>query len=158
MFTTVSGTELALISIAAVALFIVRQFQTRRVASPWNVLLPLGLAYFGAQGLALLDPGGWAMLGVNLSLGLGLGFARGTTLRVWVDERGEALVRGTGLTLALWLATFAARVVVGVAEYRFGLGSGSMGTAVMLLPISATLAAQSLVAYLRSRDLSIVTA
>ena len=87
MFTNLSDIEGVLIGIAAIALFIVRQFQTRRVASPWTVLLPVALAYFGAQGLAQLDATGWAVLGLNLSLGIALGFARATTLRLWLGRR-----------------------------------------------------------------------
>src|SRR5579871_3578389 len=88
----------ALVALAVVGLFSARQFSTRRVNSLWTIVLPLVLAYLGLQSLGQLDSTGWLLLGVNLSVGLVLGLARGMTLRVWTGQQGEALMRGTRLT------------------------------------------------------------
>lgn len=54
-----AGLESALIGLAVLAFFIVRQFSTRSVTSRWAIAAPLVLAFFGLQGLNALDvPGG----------------------------------------------------------------------------------------------------
>ncbi len=149
MFTNLSSATGALVGLAVVVFFIVRQFSARPVASWWMLVVPGGLAVFGLQDLSRLDTPGWVLLAVSLSLGVGLGFARGVTIRVWVSAAGPALMRGTGVTLVLWLATIAVRT--GLAAYAGFSGMGT-STAEVLLPVAATLAVQNLVVYLRSRD------
>jgi hypothetical protein len=158
MFTNLSGLEGALIGLAVLVFFIVRQFTTRSVTSRWSVLAPLVLAYFGLQGLGQLDATGWVLLGVNLSLGVGLGFLRGMTFRVWANEYGQALMRGTSLTLMLWLVTLGMKVGLTLLAYRFGLGAQASGNAETMLPAAATIAAQTLVVYLRAQDRRLATA
>lgn len=154
MTSNLQGLEGALVGLALVVFFIVRQFSTRRVLSLWTVGLPLVLAYFGLQALGSLDTAGWLLLGLNLSLGTALGFVRGATLRVWPDPRtGEALMRGTPLTAALWVATIAVRVVLSFVEIKLGFAPLSSSSAESFLPAAATIAAQVLVVYLRARDL-----
>src|SRR5262249_40367235 len=109
MFANASSLSGVLIGLVIVALFIFRQFRTRPVLSLWPIALPLILAYLGFQGLLSLDQTGWLLLAVNLSLAVVLGLVRGTSVRVWVDEHGQALMRGTALTLVLWVATIAVR-------------------------------------------------
>ncbi|HYW87830.1 MAG TPA: hypothetical protein VFB50_08675 [Chloroflexota bacterium] len=158
MLNNLSGFQGALIGLALVVFFIVRQFSTRRATSTWMFLVPLALAYFGLQGLGQISSTGWLLLGVNLSLGVGLGLARGMTFRVWAGEQGEALMRGTALTLVLWVATIAVRIVLSIAEVRFGLVAMPPSTAEMLLPAAATIAAQVLAVYLRGHDLQLAAA
>jgi len=155
MFTNLSGATGALIGLAVVVFFIVRQFSTRPVASWWMVAVPAALAVFGARDLVLLDTSGWVLLAISSSLGVGLGFARGVTFRVWVAAHGTALMRGTALTLLLWVATIAIKTGLSVFAGYSGIGTN---TAEMLLPVAATLAAQNLVVYLRSRDQGLVAA
>jgi hypothetical protein len=158
MFTNLSGLEAALIGLAVALLFIVRQFSTRRVMSPWMVLVPLALALFGiSNGFGQLNSTAWMLLGLNLSLGVVLGVMRAMSFRLWTNERGEALIRGTRVTLLLWLATLAVKVGLSVVEQRTGLGSFSSG-AELLIPVAATLAAQNLGVFLRSQDVRLVTA
>jgi hypothetical protein len=154
---TNASLEAALIGLAVIVFFIVRQFTTRPVASRWTVLAPVVLAFFGLQGLGALDATGWLLLGFSMSLGVVLGFARGTTFRVWTNERGRALMRGTALTLVLWLATFAVKIGVSMVERQMGLGSLTTSTAEIWLPAAATIAAQTAVVYLRARDQQLVT-
>jgi hypothetical protein len=150
--SNLSGIEGVLIGLAAIAFFVVRQFGTRRLNSRWTVLAPLALAYFGLQGLNTLDQAGWLLLAVSLSLGVGLGFLRGLSFRVWTDANGEAFMRGGMSTLVLWLATFAVKALLSVVELDFGLAAVASSTAELLLPAAATIAAQYLVVYLRARD------
>ena len=155
MFTNLSGLQGALIGLALVVFFIVRQFSIRRVISPLTIVLPLALTYFGLQGLGAVDEAGWVFLGVNLSLGVALGFARGATVHIWVDEHRQALMRGTPLTLMLWLVTLAVKIALLIAEGQLGLGALTTSVPEIMLPAAATLVAQLLVVYLRSRDLRV---
>jgi hypothetical protein len=147
-----SGLEGALIGLAVLVFFIVRQFSTRRVLSTWTVIPPLVLAYFGLQGLSQLDSTGWLLLGLSLSLGVALGFVRGNTFRISTGAQGEALMRGTALTLVWWLITIAVKAGLTFAEARFGFGAMIGNNAEIMLPAAATIAAQSLVVYLRAQD------
>jgi hypothetical protein len=154
---TLGGLEAALIGLAVLAFFIVRQFTTRPVASRWTILAPLVLAYVGLTGLGQLDGTGWLLLALNVSLAAVLGFARGTTFRVWTDAAGRAVMRGTGPTLVLWLATFAVKIGLSAFERQIGLGSLASSNAGIWLPAAVTLATQTLIAYLRSQDQRLAT-
>jgi hypothetical protein len=153
-----SGTEGVLIGLAVIAFFVVRQFGTRPLNSRWTVLAPLALAYFGRQGVNQLDPTGWLLLAVSVSLGVGLGFVRGMSFQVWTDANDDAYMRGGLWTLVLWLATFAAKVVLSVVEVKFGLAAFASSSAELLLPAAATIAAQYLVVFLRARDAGLAPA
>jgi len=152
-----AGLEAALIGLVVIVFFIVRQFTTRPVASRLTVLAPLVLAYFGLAGLSQLDGTGWLLLALNVGIASVLGFARGTTFRVWTDASGRAVMRGTALTLILWLATFAVKIGLIVLERQIGLGNLASSSAETWLPAAATLGAQTLVAYLRSQDQRLAT-
>jgi len=152
MFTDLSGLQGALIGLALLGFFVARQFSARPVASLWTILPPVALAYYGMQGIAQLDSMGWLLLGLNLSLGVALGFVRGMTIRVWTNDLGAALMRGTAVTLVLWLVTFAVRAGLSFGEHQLGLGGTVPSTAEIFLPAAATVAVQGLVVYLRSLD------
>ena len=150
-----AGLEGAVIGVAVLVLFIFRQFSTRSVTSLLNFIAPLALLYFGLQGVSQLDSAGWVLLTASLSLGVALGFARGMTFRIWIGPTGQALMRGGGLTLGLWVLTFAVKIGLTYAEARLGYGSEVANNAVTLLPGAATLAAQALVVWLRAEDLRV---
>jgi hypothetical protein len=147
-----SGIEGVLIGVVAILFFLVRQFSTRRVLSLANVIIPIALLYFGIQGLNQLDSVGWLVLGFSISLAIALGVARGVTFRVWTDERGQQLMRGGALTLAIWLVTIAVRAAITFGEVRLGLAPAATSPAELWLPAAATIAAQLLVVYLRAQD------
>jgi hypothetical protein len=151
-----TGLEGAVIAVAVLVFFIFRQFSTRGVTSLLNIIAPLALLYFGIQSVGQLDSIGWALMGAGLSLGIALGFARGTTFRIWTGPDGQALMRGTALTLVLWVLTFAVKIALSFVEGRLGFGAELSNSAVTFLPAAATLAAQALVVYLRAHDLRFV--
>jgi hypothetical protein len=95
-------------------------------------------------------------MGAGMSLGIALGFARGTTFRIWTGPDGRALMRGTAFTLVLWVLTFAVKIGLTFVEGRLGFGTELGNSAVTFLPAAATLAAQALVVYLRAHDLRFV--
>ena len=158
MFTNLSSVLGAIIGLVVVAFVVVRQFSTRPVADRAMVVVPAAMAIFGVQGLGQLDLAGWVLLAVNVSIGIGLGFARAVTFRVWVGEQGAALMQATRLTALLWAVTIA--VKTGISMY--GAFSGTAGSTdsltELLLPVAATVATQNLVLHLRSQDLRFIVA
>ena len=147
-----SGLEAALIGLAVLVFFIVRQFGTRPVLSLVNLIAPAALLYFGVQGLDRLDGTGWLLLGLGVSLGFALGAVRGMSYRVWIDSHGQTLMRGGRLTLVLWAVTIGVKLLATLLEIQFGLGQFANLPALSLLPGAATIAAQLLVIYLRGQD------
>ena len=147
------GLEGAVIGVAVLVLFIFRQFSTRSVTNVFNIVAPLALLFFGLQGVSQLDSAGWVIMSASLSLGVALGFARGMTFRIWMGPAGQALMRGSALTLGLWVLTFVVKIGMTYAEARLGYASDVANNAVTLLPGAATLAAQALVVWLRAQDL-----
>ena len=91
-------------------------------------------------------------------MGVVLGFRRGTTFRIWVGESGEALMQGTRVTLLFWVVTVAAKVALSIVGQQVGMSSLASGATELLIPLAATLAAQNIVVYLRSRDQQLVAA
>jgi hypothetical protein len=157
MVTNFSGAESALVGLGVAVLFIIRQFRTRRVASLWMWLVPLVLAAIGISGLSQLNSVGWAVLALNLALGIGLGVVRGNSFRLWTNSQGQAVMRATNLTLVLWLVTIAIKIGLALLERQTGLTTATPGADIML-PAAATLAAQNLSVYLRSQTAALVTA
>lgn len=147
-----SGPEGLLIGAALIVFFIVRQFSARRVLSLANLIAPAALLYFGAQGISSLDASGWVLLGISMSLAFALGSARGVTFRVWTNPNGDAMMQGTGFTLALWITTIAIKVVLTFVESKLGFGAAYGSTVQALLPGATTIGAQLLVVYLRALD------
>ena len=62
MLSNLSSLEAVLIGLAVAVFVIVRQFSARRITSVWALLVPLGLAYFGAANLGQLDTTGFVLL------------------------------------------------------------------------------------------------
>jgi hypothetical protein len=101
VFNNLSGVEGALVGLVVIAFFIVRQFSTRKAVSVWTLIASVALAYLGIQTVGRLDSTAWLLLAVNISLAVALGVARALSLRVCTGPQGDALMRGTSLTLVL---------------------------------------------------------
>ncbi|WP_353945182.1 DUF1453 domain-containing protein [Streptomyces sp. HUAS MG91] len=140
-----SGPTEVLVIVAVVALVLVRQFRTERLARDrkwW--LLPLILGFVAVRNGSLTDPrhtGASAVLlalEVVVSIGVGIGWA--FTTRIWSDERGDLWTRGTVATAGTWIGGIAARAaVVGI-----GLVMGvHLGSSSFLLGIALSLLARS---------------
>jgi hypothetical protein len=147
-----SGPEGLLIGAAVIVFLIARQFSARRVLSLANGIAPAALLYFGARGIGSLDASGWVLLGISMSLAFALGAARGVTFRVWTNPNGDTMMQGTGVTLALWIATIAIKVALTFVESKLGFGAAYGSTVQALLPAATTIGAQLLVVYLRALD------
>lgn len=81
-------------------------------------------------------------------VGVVFAVARGFTIRVWRDEQGVLMSRGTGATLVLWIAGLAAHVGL---DLLAGHGAGS---ATIVLYIGTMLLAQLLVVQWRAGALT----
>lgn len=106
--------QIALVS-CLVVFAIARQFMTRPVAQPLPYVLPVAILGYGVYGLAQQPALGWAelaALGVSVALSVGLGVARGASMRVWIDGSGRALTKATLLTLVLWIVSILAKVAL----------------------------------------------
>ena len=55
------------------------------------------------------------LFAANMVVALGLGAVRGFSFRIWRRGARDAMMQGTPLTLALWVASIAARVAIGAA-------------------------------------------
>ncbi len=150
--------ETAILAVALGGYVIVRQLLTRRVSARGLLAIPLALGVVGLRDLAgLSDP---ALVGIFLaSAGLDaiMGALRGLTFRVWTDAASAVWMRGTPLTLALWLLFAALRAAMAAAAISLGASSGStMGAIPVLLAI--TFGAQNLVIWLRSQERGLAVA
>lgn len=106
------GAELYLVIGALVLLAIGRQFLTRPVGDGRWWLIPAGLVAYGLYQMTQQPLPGLtasAVLGVDIAISIVFGLLRGLTTRVWVAPDGRTMKRGTPLTLACWVGSFAAR-------------------------------------------------
>lgn len=134
------------IALAVVGLVIVRQVQPRPVSARGLLLLPVILIVIGATEVTRAAPRGQSLTGAqsawlaaDLAVSAVLGAARGFTVRLF-EQAGELWRRGTKLTLMLWLATIAARLVISVVGSHHG--AGKVLDDGLLLTLGVTLGAQ----------------
>lgn len=151
--------ELVLLGCAVFVVRIVREFTGRMVTARNLVVLPAVLLVIGGvravptlssvSGLAV------ALLAADAVVVLGLGAARGASVRLTVRD-GGLFQRGGWLTAGLWLLSIAARVVIVVLGHALGVGAPLDAT--VLAGFGLTLVAQSCVVFLRARGLEAPTA
>jgi hypothetical protein len=147
--------EQSLIQIVVVAGLIIfligRQFVPQRVNGGRTWLFPIIITIYGLYLIAqhpptaLIDLG---LLGLNVVVGLVLGFARGYSMRYWRDAAGQMMRQGTILTLLLWVVSFGARFGL-----EFAIHGGFTAQAQTELPlfVGVTLGAQSLAMWMRTQ-------
>jgi hypothetical protein len=116
------------------------------------ILLGIGVLSL-ASALDAASTGELAYLGLDCVILVGLGLARGASIRL--ERRADGLFqKGTAATLALWLLTIGLRV--GAA---FGAGAiwpdGKLSHATLVLTIGLTIAAQNAMLYRRALSLNI---
>lgn len=131
---------------------IARQVQARQLNSRSLVVIPAVCAYFAFQQgpvLAHLDALSWGFLAVSAAVGAAAGFARGFTIRTWLGGDGSWWTQGTWLTLAIWGAMIAFRIVASVIAHFAGVATTAM-TAEILVMVGITFGAQNLVVWLRT--------
>ena len=150
-----------LIGVLVLVWLLARQLQTRPVKEDSTLVFIGVLVVVGiAQTVAAmqkahahsLPTAAIAILLVGLALGAGLGAVRATTVKLWRDQTGVALRKGTGVTAVLWL------VSIGL---HFGLDAlldhtttiNDLGTATILIYLAVTLGVQREVVRARAAKL-----
>ncbi|HLH70887.1 MAG TPA: hypothetical protein VKY90_18185 [Candidatus Dormibacteraeota bacterium] len=142
-----------IVVVAAIVVFaIARQLATRPIDGRRLWLVPLAALAWSLSQLTRApspDTTDLALLALQAVVVGGLGLARGLSLQVWMSADGTPLSRGTLLTLALWIVSFAARLV---ATLLTGWG-GPTATAELLLLLGITFGVQNAVVWARMQAL-----
>lgn len=135
-------TESVLIACLVVALLLANQLRRRPLRSGRTYLLPALLVLLGISNMTsyshvhVIGSEGWlAILASVAILGLGLGYLRARTVRVW-NEGDRWIRQGTWLTAVLWVVTLGVHLVL---DLKSPASASSL-----LLYLGATLAAQNL--------------
>jgi hypothetical protein len=149
-----------IIGVLVLALLLWRQLVTRRLSESYR--LSIILAIIGIVQFADFlnghpsDHGGIAVAVVgSLVIAAVFGAVRALTVRVWRDESGQLLRKGTWLTAVLWVLSLAAHLGYDdlVAGHITGKNGGNVGDATVLLYLVVTLTIQRFV-LLRRVELS----
>lgn len=143
--------------LGVVAVMLLSQFTAR----PVRPLTYLWVALLVARGCVPPGPArptatGITVLLAGLAVSVVFGVLRGRTMPMWRDGTGRLYRKGGRVTLLLWLATFAARLLVG------GLGLVVLGEPVNLdalwLGIGVTFGVQQIVLSRRGRQVPLAPA
>ena len=140
-----------IIGIAVVALLVSRQLMARRLNDNYRlsvILAIIGLVQFVNFIKSLHGPHDdnriiVAVVG-SLVLAAVLGAARALTVRVWRQDDGQLMRRGTWLTAVLWIVSLAVHLGYDelVAGHIAGGNGGNVGDATIVLYLVVTLAVQ----------------
>lgn len=137
----------AIVVLFVIARFLFRELRDRKVRvrrlfiTPGLVALLGLLLVFSAASVAPHDALMLvAAVAVALVLGVGIGLAVGhfTTLRLG-DEPGLVVVRGSAMTVAIWLAALALRMVVRLAVPVHDLADTTIANAALVVMLAVAL-------------------
>lgn len=131
-----------LVGLAVFVIILWRQRQVRPLRSRVTGAIVLAVLGFGnLTASARAQPLSAAQVTWLVSLlavdAVGLGAVRALTVRVWIDDAGQAWRQGTWWTALLWIA--------GAAVHELADGVAGIGSTSALLYLGLTLAAQRLV-------------
>jgi hypothetical protein len=129
-----SAVEILLI--AAVVVYVVgarlagQPLQAKRL-----VVIPAAMSIYGLTQLG--HPGATAIvaLAVEAAIGFGLGLLRGVTIHVY-EKAGHLWFRYRPLTLAVWAATIAVRVVIALGTHAVGVNLPTTGAILVSFGLS----------------------
>jgi len=146
-----SGANLTnlLIGIAVLALVLWRQLATRRLSESYRfsvILAVVGIIEFAdfLQGHPHDSGAIAAAVAGSLVLAAGFGWIRALTVRVWRQDGGQLLRKGTWLTAVLWVVSLAVHLGYDdlVAGHVTGKNGGNVANATVVLYLVITLTAQ----------------
>ncbi len=141
---------------AAVVWILWKQVRPAPIKARMLVLAPLVMGYFGVKDTPSST---WSsgtavtLIAVGAVFSIGLGLARGATIRVWREQDGRMWRQGSKYTMFLWGALLVVRVVV-AAVASATHDHAATGTGPILLSLALTFAAQNVVTGLRMNALS----
>ncbi|SIR98221.1 hypothetical protein [Williamsia sterculiae] len=140
-----------ILGVVIVGLIVARQMKPRAVAS--SLRGPIIITVIGLVSAAQfvdhhhVSPAGQAILVVSTLIGFAIAAVRGYTIRIWRDDRGTLMSRGTWLTLVLWVVGIGVHVGIDL------LGDQGLGQSTLVLYLGVVLFAQMLVVQMRGRAL-----
>ncbi|MGZ0147897.1 hypothetical protein ACXJJ3_12575 [Kribbella sp. WER1] len=141
-----------LIGVLVLVRVIGRQVTGSLVTPKGLALMPailLGVGLLSLSSVAhLATAGELAFLALECVVLLGLGFARGATIRLSTTDRG-LFQKGTAATLVLWLVTIGLRIGTTIAAAALWPHS-PVGQATIALTIGLTIGAQNAMVYRRA--------
>ena len=146
----------ALLIGAAVVWILWKQIQAAPIKTRLLVAAPLVMGYFGIRDTpssTWTSAADLTLIAVGAAFAVGLGLARGTTIRVWREQDGLLWRQGSKVTLMLWGALLVVRAAMyGVAEATGHRAASGLGP--VLLSLGLSFAAQNAVTGLRISALS----
>ena len=133
---------------AVIGYVIVRRFAGQPLQGR-SFVLPLGVAIYGASQLRHTHLGApeIAFIGFEVLLGLALGAARGTTIKIYT-QGGHLWSRYQWSTLCIWIATIALRAGLALGAHLAGL---HIPTASIMITLGASLLAETAIVGQRAR-------
>lgn len=147
--------------VAVVAFVLYRQLRTRPVGAIINTLV-LVLGGLGIYDLVAVVSNGVRVSVlqvlvtlIGLAVTLAMAWPRARSMRVWQDADGTWMRRGTALTLAWWIVSFALRFGVTVAARLLVPGvadSSALTMPLILVAVAASLALQNHLVAQRTRS------
>jgi hypothetical protein len=153
---TVSSTNVInYIVIAALVVWVLtRQLQARPVVVRKLFILPIVLAVIGAESLnGAVSKGSGHLTGtditflaIDLAVTVLFGVARGFSVRLYAQD-SVLWRKGTWITLAAWILSFAARALIGVVASDHG--ANVVASSALMLSFGVSLAVQGAVIYWR---------
>src|SRR6202011_4991422 len=130
---------------AAVVWILWKQIQAAPIKTRLLVAAPLVMGYFGIRDTpssTWTSAADLTLIAVGAAFAVGLGLARGTTIRVWREQDGLLWRQGSKVTLMLWGALLVVRVAMyGVAEATGPRAASGLGP--VLLSLGLSFAAQN---------------
>ena len=140
-----------LLIVAAVVWILWKQIQAAPIKIRLLVAAPLVMGYFGIRDTPAstwTSPADLTLIAVGAAFAIGLGLARGATIRVWREQDGLPWRQGSKVTLMLWGALVVVRAAMyGVAEATGHRAASGLGP--VLLSLGLSFAAQNAITGLR---------
>jgi hypothetical protein len=131
--------------VALLIYVIVRRLQGLPLRIGRVLVVPLVVLALGVSQLTHLEARDIALLTVKAVVGLGLGALRGATIALY-ERRGYLWFRYRPVTVAIWLATVAVRVVL-----QIGLPVGSAGSASLTVALAVSLLGEGVIVAVRAQ-------
>ncbi|HEX9036409.1 MAG TPA: hypothetical protein VF808_05410 [Ktedonobacterales bacterium] len=153
-FGTIPGDVLLdIVAIAVVGYLAIRQLQVKqmRVSRLWVLpALTLLFTYTGIQGDLFDTMYSPTIIGVAFLIGMAIGAVRGAATKLTVDAKTQSVtVKGTLLSVILWVVTLGVKGVADFAVAALGAASSIVGLTTAL--VTAALLALSLGAIIATR-------
>jgi hypothetical protein len=140
-----------LILLVLVPWSIYRQMQRSKISGAGLMKLPLTFVAIGLLGFDHWFPGNggsWTVLAIGLLLSAGLGVWRGAKMPIWREHDGWYR-QGNSLTLMLWIALIASKIVVDTIAGFIGIGE-PVRPGEVFFTIGVSIAVQAVIEYRRS--------